>query len=103
MRLRVVHHLHAMFDGAQQPISIAQLPRVSAIQAIRLDQGGDRVERPRHSHRGVAPAVDHLLDLDEELDLATSAAPALENETLPDMRALREMIAAPGRDLAAPL
>ena len=37
--------------------------------------------------------MDHLLDLDEELDLANSAAATLQIETGGDLRALREMIA----------
>ena len=44
--------------------------------------------------------MDHLLDLDEEFDLANSAASALEVEAGADARSLREMIADPGRDLA---
>ena len=44
--------------------------------------------------------MDHLLNLDEEFDLADSAAPALEVEARADMRALSEMVADAGRDLA---
>ena len=43
--------------------------------------------------------MDHLLDLDEELDLADAAAPALEVVARADLRALREMIADPRGDL----
>ena len=43
--------------------------------------------------------MDHLLDLDEELDLANPAAAALEIEARADARALRKMVADPRGDL----
>ena len=59
----------------------------------------ERVERRRRAHRRIAAAVDHLLDLDEELDLANAAAAALEVVARADLRALREMVADPRRNL----
>ena len=43
--------------------------------------------------------MDHLLDLDEELDLADAAAPALEIVARADLRALCEMVADARRNL----
>ena len=43
--------------------------------------------------------MDHLLDLDEELDLADAAAPALEVKARADVGALGKMIADPGGNL----
>ena len=43
--------------------------------------------------------MDHLLNLDEEFDLADAAAAALEVVTRPDVRVLREMVANPRRNL----
>src|SRR5690349_2395149 len=43
--------------------------------------------------------MNHLLDLDEEFDLTDAAAPALEVVSRPEARALREMVADPGRNL----
>ncbi len=59
-----------------------------------------RVEGRRGAHRGIAAAMDHLLDLDEELDLPDTAAPALEVEARPDLRALGIMVADSRRNLA---
>ena len=50
--------------------------------------------------RGIAAAVDHLLDLDEEFDLANAATPALQVVARADPRVLRKMVADPRRDLA---
>src|SRR4029079_13946256 len=52
-----------------------------------------RLARRRRAPRGVAPAVDHLLVLDEELDLSDPPAPALQIVARPDPCALREMVA----------
>ena len=49
--------------------------------------------------RRIAAAVDHLLDLGEELDLADSAAAALQVVAGPKPRTLREMVADPGGNL----
>ena len=79
VRLRVVDHLHAMLDRAQQPVGSASSLGASAASSRPPRRSAvDRVERRRRAHRRIAAAVDHLLDLDEELDLADSAAAALQ-------------------------
>src|SRR6185503_7166559 len=88
-----------MLDRAQQPIRVRQHLSALLIEAAGGKQSLDCIERRGCAHRWVAPAVDHLLDLDEELDFPDSAAPALQVVTRPDVRALRKMIANPGRDL----
>ena len=92
-------HLGAVLDRAQQPVSAGEIVGECAIQPICSDECGDCVERRRRTHRRIAAAVNHLLDLNEELDLADSAAPALEVEPRSDVRALREMVANSGRYL----
>ena len=82
VRLRIVDHLHAVLDRAQQAVGVGELAR----HRHRRDRPAaskrlDRVERRRRAHRRVAAAVDHLLDLDEELDLANAAAPALRDRS----------------------
>ena len=101
MRLRVVDHLHAMLDRPQQPVGLGQLARPSPRPAARRREAPrSRRAWRRRADRSVAAAVDHLLDLDEELDLADAAAAALEVEAGPDRRALAEMVADPRGDLA---
>src|SRR6185437_9013218 len=51
------------------------------------------------AHRWITRAVNHLLDLHKELDLADTAASALEIITRPDDRTLRKMVANAGRNL----
>ena len=98
--LGIVDHLHAVLDRPQQAIGIGQAACRGGRQMPGRLQRGDRVERRRAPQRRIAAAVDHLLDLDEEFDLANAAAPALEIESRADMRVLREMVANPHRNLA---
>src|SRR4051794_12249468 len=63
------------------------------------NESGNGFERCGRAHGSIATAVDHLLDLDEELHLADAAAPTLEVETWPDLRTLGEMIPDARRDL----
>ena len=100
MGLRVVDHLHPMLDGPQQPIGVGELAaRRRLVEPAGRSQSRDRVERRRRPHRRIAAAVDHLLDLDEEFDLANAAAAALEIVARPDARPLRKMVADARGDL----
>src|SRR5690606_9254937 len=76
----IVDHLQAMLDHAQPVVGFAEQPRL-----VRGDHavGGERVERvagAAAAQRRTAAAVDQLLGLGEELDLADAAAAALEIE-----------------------
>jgi hypothetical protein len=72
--LLVVHHLQAMFDCAVKPVR--RRPghsRPPPNMACRT-QRRERVERGGRAQCRIAAAVDELLDLREELDLANAAA-----------------------------
>ena len=71
------------------------LPPAGPPQPRRRSRRGSRA-----ADRGIATAVDHLLDLDEEFDFANAATPALQVVARPDPRVLRKMVADPRRDLA---
>ena len=101
MGLRVVDHLHAMLDRPQQACRLRQGCR----DPRPVDPAGARSAASASSvaggaHGRIAAAVDHLLDLGEELDLADAAAPALQVEARAEPRALREMVADARGDLA---
>ena len=93
VRLRIFDHLHPVLDRAQQAIRIGELARSFPVQPLHCDQGLDGIQRRGRAHRSVSSAVDHLLDLDEELDLADPAPTTLQIKTRGDLRILREMIA----------
>ena len=50
MGLRVVDHLDAMLDGAEQPIGVGKLVRLLPIEPVRTDQRSNRVERRRQAY-----------------------------------------------------
>src|SRR5690606_28160708 len=96
--LLVVDHLQAVLDAAVEPIGTAE-----HVPDIGLDPSGrgqrlERVERRRRAQRGLAPAIDELMDLREELDLANAAAPALEVVAGAEALALRVMPADAARN-----
>src|SRR5947209_10960801 len=88
-----------MLDRPGQPVSVGQGGADLFIEPIGGDQRGDCVNRRRRAYRRIATAVDHLLDLDEELDLANAPAAPLEVVTGADMRPLREMVPNPRGNL----
>jgi hypothetical protein len=100
VRLGIINHLHAMLDGSQEPVRIGQSSSLRGIKAAGGCKRGQRVKRCRRPYRRVAAAVDHLLDLGEELNFANPAPAALEIEARRKVRSLREMIANAGADLA---
>src|SRR5438270_11606425 len=93
MRLRIFDHLHAVLDRAQQAVCLGEFATGALGHSPAGEKRFDRVECGRRAHRGVAPAVNHLLNLDEELDLANTAAPTLQIVTWADLGAFRKMIA----------
>src|SRR5947199_344412 len=84
--------------GAQQQVGAAKhLCRVGRDPAGRR-QRGERIERRRRAQLGLAAAMDELVDLDEELDLADPAAAALEVVAGAEGLALGIMVADPPAD-----
>src|ERR1044072_7918626 len=81
--LCVFYHLRAMLDGPERAIGLGKITRRFVIQSFGGIQCFDCVEGGRQSNAGVAAAVDHLLDLDEELDLPDAAAAPLKVEAGP--------------------
>src|SRR5262245_38467617 len=93
VRLRVFDHLNAMLDRPQQPVGLAKLASHGFGKPSGRTQRLDRLERWRNPHGRIAPAMDHLLDLDEEFDLADAATAPLEVKAGADLGSLGEMVA----------
>src|SRR6185312_12419052 len=99
VRLRIRDHLHAMLDRAQQPVSACERVGGVRLEPSRVTQRLDRIQRRSRPDRRVAAAMDHLLNLDKELDFANAAAPALEIEPGAYLGPLSEMVADSGGNL----
>src|SRR6185295_1620174 len=97
--LGIVDHLQAMLDRAQQPVRDGEFLGRGVVEPAGAQQSRDRIESRWNSHRIVATAVDHLLDLHEELDLADPAPPALQIIAGADPGTLSEVIANTRGDL----
>jgi hypothetical protein len=78
MRLEIVDHLQPMLDGAQLGISRAERCGVVGVDPSVRGQRGQRVAGRGHAQRRIAPAMDQLVNLREELDFADAAAAALQ-------------------------
>ena len=91
--LLIVDHLDAMFDRAQQAIGVGKRVSELGIEVTGGGQRGERVERRGDPQSAVAAAVDHLLCLGEEFDLADPAATALQVKTGAERLDLGIMIA----------
>src|SRR5215211_3116091 len=92
MGLRVIDHLHAMLDGAEQNVGVRQSGSIFIGDTADSVKRLERVQRRWSSYGRIAPAVDHLLDLSEELDLANPPAPAFEVVPRSQPGSLREMV-----------
>jgi hypothetical protein len=91
--LAILDHLQPVLDRPQQPVRPGQIVgRVGADPPRRL-QRRQRVERCRRPQRRLSPAVDELVDLGEELDLADAAAAALSSRSRGRKSALGIMVA----------
>ena len=100
MGLLIVDHLHPVLDGAQCAVGGGKGGRDGGIE---MPGGGERGERGHGRgdlQREVAAAMDELLDLSEEFNLANAAAAALEVIAGAECLALFVMIADAQRDLA---
>ena len=91
--LLVVDHLQPVLDGAQQAIGVAQDALGLLADAAGADQRAQRAERPRRAQLRLPSAVDQLVDLDEELDLADAARPRLTSNPGPEALPLGIMVA----------
>src|SRR6478735_5780054 len=85
MGLPVVHHLQPVLDRAQAVVGFTE-----ALRVLGGDDtlGGERVERGARAavpQRRQPPAVDQLVRLGEELDLANPATTALDVEPRPGL------------------
>ncbi len=78
VRLRVVDHLQAMLDPAQEAVRLGQLRRRLGADAPSGGERGERLAGGGLAQRGQAPAPDELLRLSEELDLTDAAAAELD-------------------------
>ena len=78
MRLAVLDHLQAVFDGPVKAVGVGKHRRGFGIDPPRLCQRGDTPQGVGYPQRRIATAVDQLVDLDEKLDLADAAAPTLQ-------------------------
>jgi len=76
--LLVGHHLQAVFERAEAVVALAQRFGILGSNDARTGQRIERGARAALAQRRVAAAVDQLVGLREELDLANAAAPALE-------------------------
>jgi hypothetical protein len=50
MRLRVIHHLHAMLDSPKQAVSVGKVARFPLVQPLRGEQRVDGVQGCRSAH-----------------------------------------------------
>ena len=100
MRLRVFDHLRAVLDGPEQAICVVQRIGVGFGDVRCGAKCFDRVEGRGLANGRIPAAVNHLLDLGEELDFANPAAATLQVVAGTEPRPLREMIADAGGNLA---
>jgi len=91
--LAVVDHLEAVLDGAEQPVGGGEVGGRFLRDAAAVGQGLERVERRRGAQSRVAAAVDELVDLGVEFDLADAPPPPLQVEAGAELLALRIMVA----------
>src|SRR5262249_42567659 len=74
MGLRVVQHLDAVLDVAEEFISAVQRVAIGGVDHARFCQRVERLERTRRTQAFVASAEDQLLGLREQFDVANTAA-----------------------------
>ena len=75
MGLLIVDHLHAVLDHAQKLICRRHFVGDFRRDPVTLRQGVEDGDRPIAAQMRRPAAGDQLLGLDEELDLANTAAP----------------------------
>ena len=98
--LAVVDHLHAVLDRPQQRVAVDQRLRLVGADPARLRQSRERIAGRRRADAPIAPAVDQLVNLREELRLADAATAALQIIAGTERLPLRMVIANPRGDAA---
>jgi hypothetical protein len=98
VRLPVLDHLQPVFDRAQQPVGSRQLLRLPGGDPPGRGQRRQRALRARRAQRGLATAMDELVHVREELDLADAAAAALQVVARAECLAVGIMVADPPGD-----
>jgi hypothetical protein len=95
MSLAVVDHLDAMLDRAQQPIGARERIGGFRIDPPSRSKGRQRLQRGAPPQFELAAAMDELMRLCEELDLADAAAAALQvvagTERLPFVKMVADL------------
>jgi hypothetical protein len=76
--LLILDHLQAVLEPAQEFVCLGQLLGGARVDAPGPFERGERVGGPRAAQARIAAAVDQLLGLGEELDLADAAAAELD-------------------------
>ncbi|PAV68544.1 hypothetical protein WR25_00345 [Diploscapter pachys] len=100
VRLPIVHHLNAMLDRAQQGIGSGERSSLVGADPARPGKCRQCIARRRCPQRRVAPAVDQLMDLREELGLANTAPPPLQVVAGAEALTTRIMVANAPRQVA---
>ncbi len=100
VRLAIVDHLEPVLDRAQRDIGPSEILRLVEPDPPRLGQRGERVARGGRAQRRLAAAMDELVDLGEELDLADAAPPPFQVIAGAERLGLRIMIADAAADVA---
>ena len=93
MGLLIIDHLHAVLGGSQPAVSLGEVAGEVRGEMPGIPKRGNCVERRAGPKLGITPSVDQLLGMNVELDLANSAAPALEVESGTERLPLRIMVA----------
>ncbi|MCY1172320.1 hypothetical protein D9M73_124530 [compost metagenome] len=100
VRLAVIDHLHAVLDRPEQCVGAHQRRCFFLINPARRRQRLQRIPRGRYAQRGVAPAMDQLVNLREKFDLANTATAAFQVKSRAERLPPRVMIADSARDAA---
>ena len=80
VRLPIVDHLQPVFDGAVTTVCVGEPQCLGTIDPPGVCQRCERGQRRADPQRWIAPAVNELMNLREEFDLANTAAPAFDVE-----------------------
>ena len=81
--LVILDHLQAMFDRPKPVVPFAHVHGIFRPDMARGGEGIQRIAGAAFTQAAIAPAVDQLMRLGEEFDLAYPAAPLLQVEARP--------------------
>ena len=93
VRLAIRDHLQPVLDRAQHVIGLAHDTRGVGCDMRGRRQRIERRARAARAKRSIAPAMDQLMRLGEEFDLANAAAPQLQIEARPNLLRPRMAVA----------